>query len=100
MKIVKIERMYAEATTRRAKSLWDIPEGKLHLWITFFPPDKRRYDDDNIFARFKAARDGIADGLGVDDSRFVSHPLLSDKIKKGGQVHVRITGNRKDGKGD
>ena len=40
----------------------------------------------------KAARDGIADALGVDDSRFVSHPLVKDDVRKGGQVVIKITG--------
>lgn len=69
-----------------------LPEGRLHLWITFHPPTRRLPDDDNMLARFKPARDGIADALGVDDKVFVSHPYVSDEPRKGGQVVVRITG--------
>lgn len=69
-----------------------LPEGRLHLWIDFYPPDKRRRDDDGLLAAFKAARDGLADALRIDDSRFVSHPMLRDEVRKGGQVVVRITG--------
>lgn len=74
---------------------WDVapcPEGQLHLWITFFPPTRRLPDDDNMLSRFKPSRDGIADALGIDDRRFVSHPYVSDKPRKGGQVVVRMTG--------
>ena len=69
-----------------------LPEGRLHLWITFRPPTKRMPDDDNMLARFKPYRDGLADALKVDDKRFISHPYVSDKPIKGGCVIVRITG--------
>lgn len=63
--------------------------GRLHLWLTFYPPDRRHRDDDNMIASFKAGRDGLALALGVDDKRFVCHPLVSDTI--GGMVRVMIT---------
>ena len=69
-----------------------LPEGRLHLWIDFYPPDRRRRDDDGLLASMKAHRDGIADALGIDDSRFVSHPWLKDEVRKGGQVVIKITG--------
>lgn len=69
-----------------------LPAGRLHLWITFHPPTKRLPDDDNMLSRFKPMRDGIADALGIDDKRFVSHPYVSDKPHKGGEVRVRMTG--------
>lgn len=68
-----------------------LPEGRLHLWIDFYPPDRRRRDDDGLLASCKAYRDGIADALGIDDRRFVSHPYLRDEVVKGGEVRVRIT---------
>lgn len=64
---------------------------RLHLHVTFHPPTKRLPDDDNMLARFKPYRDGIADALGIDDKRFISHPLVSDEVRKGGQVVVRIS---------
>lgn len=72
--------------------LAQIPAGRLHLHITFHPPTRRLPDDDNMLARFKPYRDGIADALGIDDKRFISHPLVSTEVRKGGQVVVRITG--------
>ena len=68
------------------------PDGRVHLWIDFYPPTRRMPDDDNMLARFKAYRDGIADALDVDDSRFVSHPYVKEQPRKGGEVRVRITG--------
>ena len=66
-------------------------EGEAHLWITFYPPDKRARDDDNLIASFKSGRDGVADALGIDDKRFRSCPWVSDKVRKGGCVEVVIT---------
>ena len=42
---------------------WD---GIVHAAITFYPPDRRGRDDDNLIANFKAYRDGIADALNID----------------------------------
>ncbi len=69
-----------------------LPDGRLHLWVTFHPPTRRMPDDDNMLTRFKPYRDGIADALGIDDKRFVSHPYVSDKTVKHGAVRVLITG--------
>lgn len=62
---------------------------RLHLWLDFYPPDRRQRDDDNMIAAFKAGRDGLALALGIDDKRFICHPFVSDQI--GGMVKVRIT---------
>lgn len=70
-----------------------LPDGRLHLWITFYQtPRKVLPDDDNLLLRFKAYRDGIAQVLGIDDKRFISHPFVSNERRPGGQVVVRITG--------
>ena len=63
---------------------------RVHLWIDFYPPDKRPYDDDNIAAAFKSGRDGIAEALGINDKRFISRPWLKPLEKFHG-VKVRIT---------
>ena len=64
---------------------------KVHLWIDFYPPDRRKRDDDNIAAAFKSGRDGIAKALGVDDSKFVSHPFLADYDPEFSGVKVRFS---------
>lgn len=65
--------------------------GEIHLWITFYPPDRRNRDDDNIIASFKAGRDGIAEALGIDDRLFRLHPWVSDTPVKYGQIRVRFS---------
>jgi crossover junction endodeoxyribonuclease RusA len=64
-------------------------EGDVHVWIDFYPPDRRARDDDNMISAFKAGRDGIADALGINDRRFRIHPYVKNEI--GGMVKVRFT---------
>lgn len=71
-----------------AKIDWD---GAAHLWITFNPPSRRAYDDDNLIGRFKPGRDGMADAFGVNDKIFRIHPFVSDQVAKGGCVRVVIS---------
>jgi crossover junction endodeoxyribonuclease RusA len=66
---------------------WD---GEIHAFITFYPPDRRQRDDDNLIASFKSARDGIADALGVNDKRFRIHPFVHTERRCGGQVEVKL----------
>lgn len=60
--------------------------GSIYLHVYFYPPDKRRRDSTNMVASLKAAFDGIADGLGVNDIRFhvsyeVCQPIKDGKVK-------------------
>lgn len=66
-------------------------EGEVALWLTFFPPDRRHRDDDNLIASFKSGRDGLADALGIDDKRFRLYPWVSDQVRSGGCVEAVIT---------
>lgn len=68
---------------------WD-GVSKVNLWLAFYPPDRRHYDDDNCVRAFKAGRDGVALALGIDDRNFRMHPLLHTDI--GGFVKVKISG--------
>lgn len=58
-------------------------EGRIEIDVRFYPPDARLRDDDNCIASFKAARDGIADALGVDDRRFRPTYYFMDPVKPG-----------------
>jgi len=69
---------------------WQQDETPISLHIDVFPPDRRRRDDDNMSARFKAYRDGIADALGINDSSFREALFIHDHPKPGGQIRVRI----------
>src|SRR5574343_158176 len=46
------------------------PDALLRVSLRFCPPDVRRRDLDNLLAAMKSGLDGIADAIGIDDSRF------------------------------
>lgn len=78
--------------TKAAKA--KIGEGRHRLDLVFFPPDARKRDRDNLLASVKAALDGMADALGVNDSVFdpVSVSLSPSKRWPGlGLVRIQIT---------
>jgi crossover junction endodeoxyribonuclease RusA len=59
------------------------------LSVTFYPPDRRRRDDDGMIGAFKAGRDGVADALGCDDHAFRPAYKFGEPVK-GGQVVIEI----------
>lgn len=67
---LKMARQEAWANALMAK--WNTlrPDGRLSLKVTFCAPDARKRDLDNLIASCKPHMDGIADAIGVDDSRF------------------------------
>lgn len=63
---------------------------ELRIAYEFCPPTAGAYDRDNMAARMKAATDGIADALGVNDRGFhFAPPMIGAKVK-GGVVRVTI----------
>jgi crossover junction endodeoxyribonuclease RusA len=67
-----------------------LPPGRLLLDLTFHPPDRRSRDRDNMLASFKAGIDGMAQALGIDDSRFVEMAFRVGDPVAGGAVVARI----------
>lgn len=66
-----------------------IPEQSLSLRVTFYPPDRRHRDDDGMIGAFKHYRDGIADGLGIDDRHFRPEYVIAEP-QAPGRVEVEI----------
>lgn len=64
-------------------------DGPIPVRITFCPRDKRKRDLDNMLASFKAGLDGVADALGVDDSRF-EITICRGSVTKSAHVEVRL----------
>lgn len=71
-------------------------DSRLHLALTFVPPDRRRRDLDNLIASMKSGLDGIADALGVDDSRWRLSFALDESGAIAGLVRVNITRQRNE----
>lgn len=61
--------------------------GRTSFAVTFHPPSARRFDRDNLIARFKAGQDALSDITGVDDSKFVM-TYARGEPRKGGAVVV------------
>lgn len=63
---------------------------KYQVDIIFYPPNNRRRDLDGCLSSIKSGLDGIADRLGVDDSKFCLSIDLSDTVVKNGVVTITI----------
>jgi crossover junction endodeoxyribonuclease RusA len=87
----KEKKAYRQACAWQAKSQGlgrDWSDEKISVHLTFFPPDKRQRDHDNMIASMKAGIDGLADVMGVNDHRFVISSEVVEDI--GGMVKVKI----------
>jgi len=76
------------ALTLEAKLTAD-PSGKVPITVTFYPPDKRHRDADNMVASIKAGLDGVADALKINDRQFLPTFTFSEEVK--GMVKVQLT---------
>lgn len=57
--------------------------------LTFYQPDKRQRDLDNMLASMKSGLDGLADALQVNDKQFFIKLGVSENV--GGMVKVKIS---------
>ena len=62
--------------------------GKIPITITFYPPDKRHRDADNMVASIKAGLDGVADALKINDRQFLPTFIFSEEVK--GMVKIDL----------
>lgn len=90
-KLAKAKKTYRAACgwTSKEQGARRIEVATLNVKATFFPPDRRAYDQDNLIARMKAGFDGVADVLGVDDKHWVLSIALAGEI--GGFVRVEVS---------
>ena len=63
----------------KSAGVFDDKGGNIPLSLLFMTPDKRKRDADNMLAASKALLDGVAQALGVDDTRF--KPILVDWVE-------------------
>ena len=84
------------ATQARLQGLDRMAAQRLHLSLIFHPPTRRAYDLDNLLSRMKSGLDGLADVLGVDDSRWSMEISKADSPQRGGFVEVRIEQREKE----
>lgn len=88
--LAKAKKAYraACAWTAREQGVRPLQADKLHLSLTFYPPNRRAFDLDNALARMKSGLDGLADVLGVDDKNWSLNIALAEEI--GGMVKVEV----------
>lgn len=73
----------------KAAGVKKIDAGSLSVTAIFSPPDKRQRDTDGMLSSIKAYFDGIADIIGVDDSKW-QISLRREPMVKGGSVRIEI----------
>lgn len=61
---------------------------RLHVHFEFHKPTRRAMDLDNAMARMKSGIDGLADVLGVDDSKWTMSMSFAETV--GGFVRVTV----------
>ena len=90
-KLARAKKAYraACAWTAKEQGAQRIEAERLHLTITFVPPNRRAHDLDNCLARMKSGLDGLADVLGVDDKAWSLTISKSDEV--GGMVRVEVS---------
>lgn len=67
-----------------------IASDSVKVRYTFFPPHQRRYDLDNLVASMKAAADGIAMAIRIDDSLWQIEVAPLGPIEASGRVLVEL----------
>lgn len=90
-KLSRAKKAYRVACAWHAKAQGarKVQADALHLTLTFHAPTRRAYDLDNALARLKSGLDGLADVLGVDDSRWTLTIAKGGTV--GGFVKVEVT---------
>ena len=89
--LAKAKKLYRDACAWQARlqGVKPMRDNALHVDITFHAPTRRAYDQDNAIARMKSGLDGLADVLGVDDSKWTLTIRKADEI--GGFVRVEVS---------
>ena len=75
----------------RADGIGKIVADTVHVAMTFYPPTKAHYDLDGLISRMKAGLDGVADVIGVDDSKWTLSASKAAPIGKEGMVKLELS---------
>ena len=89
-KAKKAYRTYA-GWCAREQHVGKISADALDVKVTFFPPDNRARDLDNMLASLKSGFDGVADVIGVDDSKWTLSASKAAPIGKECMVKLELS---------
>lgn len=79
--------------------LGKIEADMIRVRYVFYPPDNRPRDTDNMIASCKAYGDGIAQAIGIDDSKWELSIAPRGPVERNGMVKVELEWNEaKNGK--
>lgn len=78
------------AALQAAFGMEPLPPRNVDVTIVFTPPDRRKRDVDGMLSALKPTLDGIAEGLGIDDSQFNPIHIHRGEPINGGRVTVII----------
>lgn len=59
------------------------------LCISFYPPDRRKRDDDGMIGALKHLRDGMCDALNIDDAK-LRPTYVFHSAEKPGRIEVTL----------
>jgi crossover junction endodeoxyribonuclease RusA len=62
----------------------------INVTLSFYPPSNRGFDADNLISAHKAALDGVALAIGVNDKIFNVSGACHGPIQKNGMVKVSL----------
>ena len=65
-------------------------DGDLQLTLVLHPPNKRRFDQDNIVAANKAQQDSVCQALGIDDHAIKRTIIEWGAVIKGGEILLEL----------
>lgn len=74
----------------QAAGIGKIEAERLSVRYVIFPPNRHARDTDNIVSSLKAAQDGIAEAIGIDDSKWTTSYRMAGAIEKGGMIKVEL----------
>lgn len=79
--------------TQEALETQDVDRESKELQFTFYKPNRRHMDADNMLAAMKSGIDGMCDALGVNDKQF-KRIVIEVAEDIGGYVEVKIISPR------
>lgn len=99
-KLASFKKAYRKVCGWKAKAdgLGQIDADALDVKVTFFPPDKRRRDLDNMLASLKSGLDGVSDVCGIDDSKWTITLCKAASVAPDGMVKIELEWTEKGAK--
>lgn len=70
--------------------LGKIDAERISVLVSFYPPDRRPRDTDNMVSSLKAGFDGLSQAIGIDDSKWELTISPRGPIEKNGLVKVEL----------